>query len=65
MTNATAVTFTASSSIDVGGGFLTTGATKGATTDVLFSVKAATEGNRALVAGDTLDATISLTVSSS
>jgi hypothetical protein len=64
ITNATAVTFTASSSIDVGGGFLTTGSTKGATTDVLLSVKEASEGNRALVAADTLDVTISLTVTS-
>ena len=64
-TNATAVTFTASGTTTVGGGFLTTVATKGGTTGTLFSVKAATEGNRALVDGDTLDVTISLTVSSS
>jgi len=37
---------------------------EGGTTGTLFSVKAATEGNRALVDGDTLDVTISLTVSS-
>jgi len=64
-TNASAVTFTASGTTSVGGGFLTTVATKGGTTGTLFSVKAATEGNRALVDGDTLDVTISLTVSSS
>ena len=63
-TNATAATFTASGTTNVGGGFLTTVATKGGTTGTLFSVKAATEGNRALVADDTLDVTISLTVSS-
>ena len=63
-TNATAATFTASGTTNVGGGFLTTVATKGGTTGTLFSVKAATEGNRALVAADTLDVTISLTVSS-
>ena len=63
-TNATAATFTASGTTTVGGGFLTTVATKGGTTGTLFSVKAATEGNRALVAADTLDVTISLTVSS-
>ena len=63
-TNAAAVTFTASGTTNVGGGFLTTVATKGGTTGTLFSVKAATEGNRALVAADTLDVTISLTVSS-
>ncbi len=64
-TNAVAVTYTASSSITVGGGFLSTIATKGTTTGTLFSVKAATEGDRALVAADTLDVTISLTVTSS
>jgi hypothetical protein len=63
-TNATAATFTASGTTNVGGGFLTTVATKGGTTGTLFSVKAATEGDRALVAADTLDVTISLTVSS-
>ena len=63
-TNATAATFTASGPTNVGGGFLTTVATKGGTTGTLFSVKAATEGDRALVAADTLDVTISLTVSS-
>jgi len=64
-TNGTAVTFTASGSTTVGGGFLTTNATKGGTTGTLFSVKAATEGNRSLVDDDTLDVTISLTVTSS
>jgi hypothetical protein len=64
-TNTTVATFTASGTITVGGGFLTTVANKGGTTGTLFSVKAATEGNRSLVAGDTLDVTISLTVSSS
>jgi len=64
-TNAVAATFTASGATTVGGGFLTTVATKGGTTGTLFSVKAATEGNRSLVAADTLDVTISLTVSSS
>jgi len=63
-TNATAVTFTASGTTTVGGGFLTTVATKGGSTGTLFSVKAATEGDRALVAADTLDVTISLTVTS-
>ena len=63
-TNATAVTFTANATTTVGGGFLTTVATKGGTTGTLFSVKAATEGDRALVAADTLDVTISLTVTS-
>ena len=63
-TNATAATFTASGATAVGGGFLTTVATKGGTTGTLFSVKAATEGDRALVAADTLDVTVSLTVSS-
>jgi hypothetical protein len=64
-TNASAVTFTASGTTNVGGGFLGTDATKGGTAGTLFSVKAATEGNRALVDGDTLDVTISLTVTSS
>jgi len=63
-TNATAVTFTASGTTTVGGGFLTTVATKGGSTGTLFSVKAATEGDRELVAADTLDVTISLTVTS-
>jgi hypothetical protein len=64
-TNATAVTFTSSGTTTVGGGFLTTVITKGGSTGTLFSVKAATEGDRALVAADTLDVTISLTVTSS
>ena len=64
-TNAIAATFTASGPTTVGGGFLSTVATKGTSTGTLFSVKAATEGNRALVDGDTLDVTISLTVISS
>ena len=65
MTNATAVTFTASGTTTVGGGFLSTIATKGTATGTLFSAKAATEGDRALVAADTLDVTITLTVTSS
>ena len=64
-TNATAVTFTANGTTTVGGGFLTTVATKGGSTGTLFSVKAATEGDRALVNLDTLDVTITLTVTSS
>jgi len=63
-TNASVVTFTASGTTTVGGGFLATVATKGGSTGTLFSVKAATEGDRALVAADTLDVTISLTVTS-
>jgi len=63
-TNETAATFTAIGTTTVGGGFLTTVATKGGSTGTLFSVKAADEGNRSLVGGDTLDVTISLTVSS-
>lgn len=63
-TNATAATFTASGTTAVGGGFLATVATKGGSTGTLFSVKAADEGDRALVALDTLDVTISLTVTS-
>lgn len=65
VTNAAAVTFTASGTTTVGGGFLTTVATKGGATGTLFSVKAATEGDRALIASDTLDVTITLTVTSS
>jgi hypothetical protein len=64
-TNASAVTFTANGTTNVGGGFLGTNATKSGTAGTLFSVKAASEGNRALVAADTLDVTISLTVTSS
>lgn len=64
-TNATAVTFTANGTTTVGGGFLTTDNTKGGSTGTLFSVKAATEGDRALVNLDTLDVTITLTVTSS
>ena len=64
-TNATAVTFTANGTTTVGGGFLTTVATKGGSTGTLFSVKAATEGDRALINLDTLDVTITLTVTSS
>jgi len=63
-TNATAVKFTASGTTTIGGGFLTTVATKGGSTGTLFSVKAATEGDRSLVAADTLDVTISLSVTS-
>ncbi len=64
-TNASAVTFTANGTTTVGGGFLTTDNTKGGTTGTLFSVKAATEGDRALINLDTLDVTITLTVTSS
>jgi len=65
-TNSTVVVFTASGPTNVGGGFLATVATKDGTTGTLFSVKAATEGNRVLsVAGDTIGVTISLTVTSS
>jgi len=65
-TNAVAATFTANATTTVGGGFLSTFATKGdSTTGTLFSVKAATEGDRALVNLDTLDVTITLTVTSS
>jgi hypothetical protein len=64
-TNSSAATFTASGTTNVGGGFLSTNATKGGTAGTLFSVKAASEGNRSLVDDDTLDVTISLTVTSS
>ena len=64
-TNSTAVTFTANGTTTVGGRFLTTDNTKGGSTCTLFSVKAATEGDRALVNLDTLDVTITLTVTSS
>jgi hypothetical protein len=64
-TNSSAVTFTANGTTNVGGGFLGTNATKGGTAGTLFSVKAASEGNRSLVSADTLDVTISLTVTSS
>jgi hypothetical protein len=64
-TNSSAATFTASGTTNVGGGFLSTNATKGGTAGTLFSVKAASEGNRSLVSADTLDVTISLTVTSS
>jgi len=63
-TNAVTAKFTASGTTTVGGGFLTTVATKGGSTGTLFSVKAAKEGDRALVAADTLGVTISLTVTS-
>ena len=64
-TNASAVTFTANGTTTVGGGFLTTDNTKSGTSGTLFSVKAATEGDRALINLDTLDVTITLTVTSS
>jgi hypothetical protein len=64
-TNSSAATFTASGTTNVGGGFLSNNATKGGTAGTLFSVKAASEGNRSLVDDDTLDVTISLTVTSS
>jgi hypothetical protein len=65
ITNAIAATFTANATSTVGGGFLTTVATKGGTTGTLFSVKAAAEGDRNLLSADTLDVTISLSVTSS
>jgi len=64
-TNAVAVTFTANGTSTVGGGFLTTDNTKGGSSGTLFSAKAATEGDRALILNDTLDVTITLTVTSS
>jgi hypothetical protein len=64
-TNSSAATFTANDTANVGGGFLSTNATKGGTAGTLFSVKAASQGNRPLVAADTLDVTITLTVTSS
>ena len=64
-TNSSAATFTASGTTIVGGGFLSTNATKGGTAGTLFSVKAGAEGNRPLESGYTLDVTISLTVTSS
>ena len=65
VTNAVEVTFTASGGSTVGGGFLTTSNVKGGSAGTLFSVKAASEGNRALVATDTLNVTITLTITSS
>lgn len=65
VTNAAAVRFTASGATTVGGGFLTTDNTKGGSSGTLFSAKAATEGDRSLIAADTLDVTITLTVTSS
>ena len=64
ITNASVVTYTDVVGT-VGGGFLGTVATKGGTTGTLFSVKASDEGNRVLIAPNTLDITISLTVTSS
>lgn len=61
--NATSATFTNVVGT-VGGGFLSTVATKGGSTGDLFSVKASNEGDRVMVAPNTLDFTVSLSVAS-
>lgn len=62
---ASPATFTMNGTATVGGGFISTNNTKGGTTGTLFSVKAFNEGDRAVVATDTLNVTISVTMSSS
>ena len=61
---ASAAVFTMSGASTVGGGFLTTDSTKGGAAGTLISVKAANEGDRALVGSDTLTVTVSLTYTS-
>lgn len=64
--SATPLTFTISSNgTTIGGGFITTVATKGATTGTLFSAAAFSAGDKSLDDGDTLDVTPTVSASSS
>lgn len=57
-------TFTISGATTVGGGFMSTDATKGGTAGTLFNVRAAAEGDRALIAGDSLEVTVAVGLAS-
>ena len=62
--SASKAVFSINATTTIGGAFLTTDSTKGGTTGTLYGVAAFTEGDRAVVNGDTLNVTVTLTASS-
>lgn len=61
--SASKASFAINGSVTVGGAFITTDSTKSGTTGTLYSVAAFSGGDRALVDGDTLSVTVTLTAS--
>lgn len=63
--SASKATFSINNTATVGGAFAVTVSTKGGSTGTLYGGGAFTQGNRALVSGDSLQVTITLTVTAS
>lgn len=61
--SATKASYAINATVTIGGSFLSTNNTKGGTTGILYGVAAFAAGDRAAIAGDTLNVTVTLTQS--